>query len=62
MLQKLLILVPLEMALFVISSFGIFAAFHYCNDSKPEKIFLCFVGVIGYVIMVFTLFGLLNLV
>lgn len=62
MLQKLLVLVPLEMALFLISSFGIFSAFHYCNDSKPEKIFLCFVGIIGYLVMVFILFGLLSLV
>ena len=51
-MEKLLIFIPLEAAVLLVSSFGIFAAKEYLTDSddKPARIFIIAASIIGYLI------------
>ena len=60
MIQKITISMVLGLALLLLAMFSIFAAFHYCNDSKPEKAFLITVGVFAFAVAVISVIGILN--
>ena len=60
MIQKIMISIVLGMALLLLAMFAVFAAFHYCDDSKHEKVFLIIVGVFALVIAIVSVIGILN--
>lgn len=60
MIQKIMISIVLGIALLLLAMFAIFAAFHYCDESKHEKAFLIMVGVFAFVVAVISTIGILN--
>ena len=60
MIQKIMISVVLGIALLLLSMFAIFAAFHYCDDSKHEKAFLIVVGAFALIIAIVSAIGILK--
>ena len=50
-MQKILILIPLEAGLMLISLFAIIAGVKECRDEKLYRAFLVLCGIVGFVIM-----------
>ena len=58
MLLKILIAFCVESSLLVIVSFAFFAANHYCNDDKAEKVFILSLGILGILVMIASTIGI----
>ena len=59
-MYRFLIMIPLVSSILIVAAFAFFSAFHFCDDSKAEKVFTVFLGIFAVLMAVFVGIGIMT--